>query len=53
LHQDKGQKVEVKQFIEAILNGTGPIIPFEEIYNPSLVTFKIIEAIRSGMCLKI
>ena len=51
--QDKGQKEEVKHFVEAILNGTGWPIPFEEIYNTSLVTFKIIESIRTGECIKI
>jgi len=53
ISQDKGQKEEVKRFIEAILNGTGEPIPFEEIYNTSLVTFKIIESIRTGTCIKI
>ena len=53
LSQDKGQKTEVKQFIEAILNGTGEVIPFVEIYSASLVTFKIIESLRTGECLRI
>jgi polar amino acid transport system substrate-binding protein len=53
LSQDKGQKTEVKQFIEAILNGTGEVIPFKDIHSSSLVTFKIIESIRSGECLRI
>ncbi|MCK5642241.1 MAG: bi-domain-containing oxidoreductase [Gammaproteobacteria bacterium] len=53
ISQDKGQKTEVKQFIEAILNGTGEVIPFEEIYSASLVTFKIIESIRFRGCLKV
>jgi len=53
MSQDKGQKNEVKQFIESIIDGTGELIPFEEICSASLVTFKIIESIRSGICLKI
>jgi len=53
LSQDKGQKTEVNQFINAILNGTGEVIPFEQIYSASLVTFKIIESIRSRGCLKV
>ena len=53
LSQNKGQKAEVKQFIEAILNGTGEVIPFEKIYSASLVTFKIIESLRTGECLRI
>ena len=53
LSQNKGQKTEVRQFIEAILNGTGEVIPFEEIHSASLATFKIIESIRSGESVKI
>jgi len=51
--QDKGQKEEVKQFVAAILNGTAELISFQEIYNTSLVTFKITESIQSGECIKI
>ncbi len=53
LSQNKGQKIEVRQFIEAILNGTGEVIPFEDIHSASLMTFKIIESIRSGECVRI
>ena len=55
ISQDKGQKDEVKRFVEAIIKGKGfaELIPFEEIYNTSLVTFKIIESIRFGTCVKI
>jgi predicted dehydrogenase len=53
ISQDKGQKEEVKQFVEAIIEGRQNPIPFEEIYNTSLVTFKIIESIRTGECVKI
>jgi predicted dehydrogenase len=48
LSQDKGQKNEVKEFIEAVKEGKGDPIPFEEIYSTSLVTFKIQESIRTG-----
>jgi polar amino acid transport system substrate-binding protein len=51
--QDKGQKAEVKLFIETILNGTGAPISFEEIYSASLVTFKVVESIRTGECIRI
>jgi predicted dehydrogenase len=48
LNQDKGQKQEVKLFIDSIRNNiTGPI-PYNEIYSTSLVTLKVIESIRSG-----
>jgi predicted dehydrogenase len=53
--QDKGQKEEVKSFIKAINGGKifAMLTPFEEIYNTSLVTFKIVESIRTGNCIKI
>jgi predicted dehydrogenase len=53
LSQDKGQKNEMKAFIEAIRRGSGETIPMNEIFNTSLVTFKIIESIRTGTCIKI
>ncbi len=53
LSQDKGQKEEVKQFVNAILNGTAEIISFKEIYNTSLVTFKITDSIQTGESIKI
>jgi polar amino acid transport system substrate-binding protein len=46
--QDKGQKKEVVTFIDSILKGRGGPIPFEEIYSASLVTFRIIDSLRSG-----
>jgi predicted dehydrogenase/threonine dehydrogenase-like Zn-dependent dehydrogenase len=48
LSQDKGQKEEIRQFFQAILNGVAELIPFKEIYNTSLVTFKINDSIQSG-----
>jgi polar amino acid transport system substrate-binding protein len=55
LSQDKGQKEEVKRFIEAIFKGNGlnDLISFEELYNTSLVTFKILDSIRSRACVRI
>lgn len=53
LSQDKGQKAEIKRFVEAILNGTGPVIPIDEIYSASFVTFKIVESIRTGECIRL
>jgi len=46
MSQDKGQKEEVRSFIDSILKGAESIIPLEEIFNTSEVTFKIIESIR-------
>jgi polar amino acid transport system substrate-binding protein len=48
LSQDKGQKSEVGLFIETILNGQAPLIPFKEIYSTSLVTYEILESIRNN-----
>jgi polar amino acid transport system substrate-binding protein len=53
ISQDKGQKNEVESFIGSILEGKGPIIPFEEIYSTSLVTFRILESLRTGQTLSI
>jgi polar amino acid transport system substrate-binding protein len=55
ISQDKGQKHVVKQFIEAIIEGNGlaELMSFGEIYNTSLVTFKIIESIRTGESIQI
>jgi len=51
LNQNKGQEEEVSQFIKALLTGAEGPIPFSELYNTSLATFKIIESIRTGQCL--
>ncbi|MBL0717193.1 MAG: bi-domain-containing oxidoreductase, partial [Desulfosarcina sp.] len=52
MSQDKGQKKEVQAFInsrdKACLVSTDNIISFDEIYSASLVTFKILESIRTG-----
>ncbi|MBW2623062.1 MAG: bi-domain-containing oxidoreductase [Deltaproteobacteria bacterium] len=48
LTQDKGQREEVNSFIENISLGSNEVIPFEEIYCSSLVTFKILESIRKN-----
>jgi predicted dehydrogenase len=53
LVQDKGQKNEVKGFVDAILTGSGPVIPFEEIYASTLVTLKILESARTGRCVTV
>jgi len=46
--QDKGHQNEFKLFRDSIINGTEPIIPFEEIYLSSLATFKVLESIREN-----
>lgn len=47
LVQDKGQKIEVEAFIKAIAAGTGPVIPFNEIYSATLVTLKALESLQT------
>ena len=57
MSQDKGQKKEVQVFIncrdKACLVSTGNIIAFDEIYSASLVTFKILELIRTGLSINL
>ena len=45
--QDKGHKEEINAFINAIHLGQPCPIPFDEIYNTTLFTFKAIESILS------
>jgi len=51
--QDKGQKNEVRGFVDSILKGATPIIPLNEIINTTDVTFKIIESIKIGKAVKL
>lgn len=51
--QNKGQKVMVAEFIEAVLKGQPTPIPFEEIYTVTLATFKILESLKIGQSIKI
>ncbi len=53
ISQDKGQKNEVKLFLGSIINGSESVIPFNEIYNTSLTTFKILESIQKRECIEI
>ena len=48
MSQEKGQKTEIKSFIDSILKGGPPIIALNEIINTTAVTFKIIESIKIG-----
>jgi predicted dehydrogenase len=48
LSQNKGQEDEVGIFLDAIRKGNSNVIHFSELYNTSLVTFKIIESIERG-----
>ncbi len=51
--QDKGQRNEVKKFVENIMSGCKEVIPFKEIIDTSTVTFKIIESIHARKCVNI
>jgi len=46
--QDKGQKAEVKAFLDAARQGGASPIPIAEIFSATDVTFKILESIRTG-----
>ena len=51
--QDKGHSGELNAFVEAVSRGLDSPIGFEELYHVSLVTFSIIESIRSGRTIEI
>jgi predicted dehydrogenase/threonine dehydrogenase-like Zn-dependent dehydrogenase len=48
LTQDKGQKAEVKAFLDAVRQGGAAPIPIAEIFSATDVTFKIMESLRTG-----
>jgi predicted dehydrogenase/threonine dehydrogenase-like Zn-dependent dehydrogenase len=47
LIQNKGHAEEIKQFLEAVKNGTPTPIPFGEIYLSSKMSFDIIKSIKT------
>ena len=53
LSQDKGQKEQVRSFVDSVLNGGPAPIVFEEIMNTTEVTLKVIESIRAGKAMKV
>lgn len=46
--QDKGQKEQVRRFIEAVQRKENEPIPFVETYSVTLATFKSLESLRTG-----
>jgi predicted dehydrogenase/threonine dehydrogenase-like Zn-dependent dehydrogenase len=48
LIQDKGQKVQVHSFIEAIRRGLAPPIALEDIFCATETTFKVLDSLRTG-----
>lgn len=51
--QDKGFNKEIKQFLDAISQGSKTPIPFESIYATTQTTFRIIESLQTGLSLVI
>lgn len=48
LSQDKGQTGAVGEFVQAILRGSGPPIPFGDIASASRVSFAALESLATG-----
>lgn len=46
--QDKGHKQEIKLFLDSIKEGKPSPIPFDEIYNSMLATFKADESVKAN-----
>lgn len=44
--QDKGAEICVRRFVDAVQNGTAPIIPPEEVFEVSRISIEAAEAIR-------
>jgi len=51
--QDKGQKEQVRRFIEAVRGKENEPIPFAETYSVTLATFKALESLRTGKSVSI
>jgi polar amino acid transport system substrate-binding protein len=51
--QDKGHRKEVELFLNAVKNGQVTPIPFEDIYNSTLTTFKVIESLRKREAIRL
>jgi predicted dehydrogenase/threonine dehydrogenase-like Zn-dependent dehydrogenase len=51
--QDKGQKEEMRLFIDSVRQRKKELIPLEEIISTSRVTFRIMDSIRSGAAVRL
>jgi polar amino acid transport system substrate-binding protein len=51
--QDKGQKEEVRRFIDAVRRGDGEPIPFAETYSATLAAFMALDSLRTGNSVRI
>ena len=52
MNQDKGHKVEVQRFVDAIKKGKSTPISFEDIYWSTKMSFDIIKSIQTGETIK-
>jgi predicted dehydrogenase len=53
LSQDKGQKDEVRLFVEHILEGKGPLISPDDLFHTSRVTLGVLESLRRGQAVEL
>ncbi|MHB1348192.1 MAG: bi-domain-containing oxidoreductase [Candidatus Humimicrobiaceae bacterium] len=51
--QDKGQEQMIPMFIDKLLKEGKSLIPYEEIYNTTLLTFLIIDSLKTGNKIKV
>jgi polar amino acid transport system substrate-binding protein len=50
---DKGHQEEVKLYLKSIKEGKPSPIPFEELYQSTLVTFKVLESLKTRQTIQI
>jgi predicted dehydrogenase len=53
LRQDKGHRGEWRAFIQAVIGGGAPLIPYDDLFGVTRATFAAVEALRSGETLKV
>jgi polar amino acid transport system substrate-binding protein len=53
LTQDKGQKNEIRLFMDAVISGKSELISFKELHSTSRVTFAVLESLRTGNSIKL
>ena len=51
--QDKGHKREIATFIDRIVSGGEPLIPFEQLMNITRASFEAVESARTGKSLSL
>ncbi len=53
LRQDKGHRLEWEKFVEAVLAGGPPPIPYDHLFGVARATFAAVEALRQGQEVRI